>query len=248
MGVITGKEMEKFSKSVFEKWECWCQKIDEDLTMLLTFKQMHNEFSEIVNANLDHILKNDGGHFCKFIDTCYAYQALVGIRRHARKGQRKAISLMKLLNELANYAENITYQHYLEFYPPDKCNKNASDSWQRATFSNLCEENVTSINSESKVSKTFIDTDIKEIEKHTKLICEVVDKGIAHMEKNWISKSIIYADIVNSLELLNKMTCKYMRFIMGHGPDTLTPIENRNWKQIFKVPLNINENSIQINP
>jgi len=106
----------KLDKKTFDKWVEWTEKIESDLIAIIHNQQIHNYFINIVNANFKHIESHGGLAFCDFVRQCYGVQAALGIRRHS-KTDDDSISLMRLLEQIKQCANQFTYDFYLERYP-----------------------------------------------------------------------------------------------------------------------------------
>jgi hypothetical protein len=62
------------------------------------------------------------------------------------------------------------------------------------------------------ISEPKIDDDIQALEKIGK-IADLVDRRIAHLDKRGLEEQVTYNDLEESTNILNKMTCKYIRLI-----------------------------------
>lgn len=216
----------KLDKKAFEKWNGWCDSIKNDITILQHFKQIQDYLFEIVTANADHIDKNHGGIFRNFIRECYGCYIAVGVRRLVKPSSDKnSITLIRLLEQIKNCSNQFTYKFYLEMYPIN------DREWQKSVFNNFSDDGI--IISESKIK-----TDIEELEEISKKVCDFVDRRIAHTDKK-ASNNITFKDITDPLEPMEKVFCKYYLLLTGWSALSLTPAIQYNWKQIFKVPLDI---------
>jgi len=222
--------MKSFMKT-FEKWKRWCKDIENDLTDLLKDKQIHDFFFEMVNENLEHLKAIDGTLlFFDFVRNCYADRASVGVRRYIKPKDKK--SLMRLLKEMKKYAEQFTYDFYLSCYPIE----DGQFEWQKPTFNIFSDDGKV-------VSKRKIEEDIKSLKNTCDKVEKFVDKGIAHLDKSGSPKDITFNDLANSLDIVNKMACKYLTLITSAGNISLTPAIQFNWEKIFTVPFDIREES-----
>lgn len=215
----------KLDLTTFVKWKKWCEEIENDLMQLVNYKQIHDYFIEIVNANLDHIKTNEGVLFCDFVRKCYGVQAAVGIRRHV-KSDDDSISLIKLLEQIKECAEQFTYDFYLNHYPLD------GHEWQRSTFSNFSDNG-------SIISKQKIKNDIQQLKNLGEKVVTLVDRGIAHLDKRGSPRNVTYKDLDDSLDLFNSIARKYITLLTSVGYVSLQPTIQFDWQKIFTVPLDI---------
>jgi len=86
----------KLDEEVFKKWISWSDDIKKDIKKMVNNQKIFLGFSEVAQANWEHIKQNNGVRFCYFIRTCYEVQAAMGIRRHL-KTNPDSISLLRLI-------------------------------------------------------------------------------------------------------------------------------------------------------
>lgn len=190
---------------------------------LMDYRQIHNYFIETVNANLDHIQENGGKLFCDFVRECYGIQAAVGIRRHI-KSYGDSISMMKLLEQIKQCAQQFTYDFYLQQYPID------GFEWQESTFSNFSDDNRV-------ISERGIEDDIQKLNQIGAKVTAFVDRGVAHLDKRGTEGDVTYNDLDECLILFDSISCKYNALLTSDGYSTLESAIQFNWQKIFTVPL-----------
>ena len=215
----------KLDQQTFQKWEDWCEKIKDDLMQLINYKQIHDYFIGVANANLEHIKANEGILFCDFVRKCYGIQAAVGIRRHIKSGD-DSISLMRLLEQIKKCANQFTYEFYLQCYPID------GHEWQRSTFDSFSDDGKV-------ISEQKIQDDIQELNKIGGKVTSLVDRGIAHLDKRGIEGAVTYNDLDECLDLFNSIARKYITLLTSAAYLTLQPAIQSDWQKIFTVPLDI---------
>ncbi|NOS35197.1 MAG: hypothetical protein GQ522_01020 [Deltaproteobacteria bacterium] len=217
----------KLTKAEFDKWSKWADEITADLTTIVNNQQIYKQFEEVANANWDHIVTYKGDLFCDFVRHCYGVQAALGIRRHI-KIDKDSISLMKLADQMRNCAKQFTYEFYLDRYPfkADKF------EWQKSTFMIFSENG-------DFLSEDLISTDMADLENIGGKVSDFVDRTMAHLDQKGPNGKITYDDLMKSIDLFNKVACKYITFITSDGCTTLKPTIQRDWKKIFSVPFDM---------
>ncbi len=217
--------MEKLSSAIFNKWKEEIEVIVEEVKMLLQNKQIHDGFTEIYNSNVEHIQKNEGGNFCKFVRYCYGVQATVGIRRLVKKQDK--VSLGKILDQISKYENQLDYNFYISMHEQP-----SEHEWQKNIFKTLSEDGLT-------LSSKIIEKDLKELDKVSDKVIDLVDNRLAHLDNDRNSRKILYKDISDSLEIIEKLAVKYYTFLCGNEYGFLNiPIQNK-WQNIFNVAWNI---------
>ena len=71
------------------------------------------------------------------------------------------------------------------------------------------------------------------------MVEDLVDQRIAHLDKQGYAENVTFQDIANSLDLFNKIACKYLALFTEAGYITLKPEIQYNWQKILTVPLDI---------
>ena len=218
----------KLDRLTFNKWIDWTKKIKSDLIQIINRQQIFINFIEIVNANLEHIKKNEGLIFCDFIRECYAAQAALGIRRHI-KCDEDSISLMRLLVQIKKCSQQFTYDFYLKQYPI------VEFEWQKQIFHNLSKNGII-------ISSEIIEDDIQKLFDIGGKVSNFADRVVAHLDKRGSTDKVTYADLEDALDLFNEITRKYIALITSDGYTILQPTIQCDWEKIFTVPIDIRKN------
>lgn len=218
----------KLDDNTFNKWGEWLEKIESDVEIMVENQQIYNYFINVVNANIEHIKVNEGSLFCEFVRQCYGVQAATAIRRHI-KVDGDSISLMRLLKQMKQCANQFTYDSYLKRYPVIN-----GQEVQKSKFQEFSDDGKI-------ISEHKIDNDIQELEKIGRKVADLVDRIIAHLDKRGLKEQVTYNDIEESINILNKMTCKYIRLITNAVADwtSLEATIQGGWEKIFSVPFDI---------
>jgi len=221
----------RLNTETFEKWKQWMEVIISDLMKLANYKQIYDGFAGVMKNNQEHIEKNNGMYFCEFVQECYFKYAALCIRRHMQAGKKDG-SLLKTMKQIKECAPQFTYDRYLEFYPV----KNLE--WQKGTFMNF------SKNGEI-MSDQLVDKDISNMEKIARVVSDYIDRTGAHLDPRGFEGEINYGDIKKSINLFDKVACKYITLITSKGCSSLRPIIQSDWQNIFTVPLDNRDKDIK---
>lgn len=219
--------MERLTNNIFERWKIWTGKIEADLQNIINYHQVYEYFIEMVNENLVHIRENHGTKFCSFVRKCYGVHAVAGIRRHA-KIEKDSISLMKLLDQLEKSADQFTCEFYLQQFHLEK----GKWEWQKSTFASFS-------NDQKSLSKAIISSDMDTLKNIAGKVSSFMDRSIAHLDQRGIQDGVTYDDLAKSIDLFNRIACKYFTLIAGDGYTTLRPTILYDWTKIFTVPMDV---------
>jgi hypothetical protein len=217
----------KLDEEVFKKWISWADDIKKDIQKMVDNQQIFLGFSEVVQANWEHIKRHNGVRFCYFIRTCYGAQAAMGIRRHL-KTNPDSISLLRLVEEIAKCANQFTYDFYISQYPIDKSYVN----WQKGTFSQFSHDGKV-------ISEDIIEADLKKASDLGEQIETFVDRVLAHLDRRGWDGQVTYEDLEIMIKQFDELVCKYLTLITAEGYHTLEAAIAYDWKAIFRVPLDI---------
>jgi hypothetical protein len=210
----------------FEKWKAWIHEIQRDVAMrLVDPRQVFQKFSEVTNANQEHILEHRGEGFCCFIRDCYVSHVAMAIRRQVKVG-KDSVSLMRLLSEILECSAQFTYEFYLQQFPIDP----AYVDWQAPTFKQFSDDGRT-------VSAAIVRKDIISLKALTEEVENLADKVIAHLDKNGFSGSVTFGLLNKCVDAFDHLVCKYSKLIIASGYSTLETTILYDWQQIFTVPL-----------
>jgi hypothetical protein len=214
----------RLDQRAFEKWKDWIQKIQSDLEEIINNQAMFLRFRDIISENGDWIDAHHGGAFCHLVFYCYTIQAITGIRRHVKDDQ-ESVSFIRLLRQIRDCAHQFTYEFYLTQHPQ----KVGKSDWQKITFQKLSSNGV-------HVDKKILEADIAETQKINNAIEKYADKIVSHLDKRGFQGKVTYSDLKTSIDNFNKLACKYILVLSGHGYRTLEATFQENWEEIFEYP------------
>jgi hypothetical protein len=138
---------------------------------------------------------------------------------------------MQLLKQMKQCASQFTYDFYLKRYPVIN-----GQEVQKFRFQEFSDDGKI-------ISEHKIDNDIHELEKIGRKVADLVDRIIAHLDKRGPKEQVTYNDIEESINILNKMTCKYIRLITNAVADflSLEATIQVGWEKIFCVSFDIRQ-------
>lgn len=226
----------KFDDSVWDRWVDSANKIKDDLQQTVEDQAIFCHFQKIVNDNYEWIEINHGNEFVWFVYDSYVHKAIMQIRRQI-KNQNESHSFVRLLSQIKEYADQITYAYYLKRFPITK----NEIPWQKRTFRILAKRNSDDycrpIEEKTTISSEMIDTHLKEIDELNKSIVDVADKFIAHNDRKRSPKNIEFEDLKKSIDKFHDLFIKYYCFLTSDNYSSLESVITFPWQKIFLVPL-----------
>jgi hypothetical protein len=221
----------KLNTDKWNKWRRCIKRIRDDLSDVVDDQAVFTEFWNIVQQNQNWIYSIKGDRIINFVWRSYATSAIMGIRRHLKRGD-KSISLRILLDEIFENADQITYEFYLTVFPPKIKGPNS----QKHNFKKLSEDGKI-------VSRCIVFDDITQAKnmkariEGIKSIEEIADRKISHLDSRGTEQEVTDKELMEVIENFNKITCKYSIFLDGDGWETLEASSTGNWTEIFRHPL-----------
>ena len=192
---------------VWSKWVKWIAVIENDLATLVDDHAVFDVFQDVVEQNGPWITENEGGAFVDLVRRSFVASAFMTVRRHVKAEDKDAISLLRLLSEMAAQAHQITYDFYLSVHPV-----NSDDNWiwvrQPGTFGKLSEDGLV-------VFPGILRKDIVEAERLSGKIEEIADRQIAHLDPRGTEAKATFDDLRQYLKLFYDLVAKYILFFTG---------------------------------
>ncbi len=225
--------MEKLTDDTFEKWRSWANIIKDDIQDIVNDHQVYTYFVQMVDENIEHIKIHHGIKFYAFVTKCYTISASSCIRRHLKKND-KSISLIKLLEQIHKSSNQFSYDFYKQQFPDE----DEKFEWQKMTFESFSVDM-------RLISENIIKNDIDELLRIAGKISDLTDRVIAHLDKRGKKDIVTFDDLNQSIEIINKIACKYITLITGIGYATLKPSILYDWKRIFSVPFDLRINELE---
>ena len=226
----------KFDDTVWKRWvEEWLPLIKRDLQQTVEDQAVFRAFRTMVVENAEWLDSFEGSYFCHFVSRSYLARVALGVRRHV-KAHRNGISLMRLLEQIANCSTQITYGHYLVYFPL----KPNGPPWQQFTFGPLSkggEPSREKIVEGDTLSREIIEADMKKLRDLSSNIEQFADKVVAHIDPNGFEGNMAWGEIETAVDQFNETACRYIALLTSDGYGTLEPSILINWTRVFDNPM-----------
>jgi hypothetical protein len=218
----------KVDGQVWKKWQLWAERIREDFGQVVEDRDVFEGFREVVQANGDWIDANEGGLFIDFIKRSYVGNAFMGVRRQL-KVDKDSISLMRLLEEMAAQAHQVTLDFYLSIFPFKPEQEQDGLTWQEVTFRTFTDDRVT-------LSSRMISEHIQQARALAAEIERAADRTVAHTQKGGHKSNVTFDDLRSSIHHFDELTCRYLGLVTGKGWSSCGASIVFNWRKIFRHP------------
>jgi hypothetical protein len=220
----------RFPSDQWAEWARYFERIKDSLASLGIKREIHIVHREVLSRR--HVEDDGTGVVHRWMQENYAESMLIGLRR-AIDNDRKALSLVRLLEDIKNKAPEITFTKYVEMgrqAPASPSNSQLEHLYARFSSDG------------STLDDGMISSDIERLKEDNKGIRIYIDKVIAHREKTnrenpgsgprpeaaWEDLDRLFYDIV---ELFNKY---YSLVNPGGHLDFTSPILPSGFEQAFE--------------
>jgi len=225
----------KVDGDAWQKWRQWVGIIEADLEKSVDDQAMFDIFRAVVKQNGAWIDSNEGAAFVDLVKRSFASAAFMAVRRQVKVRDRDAVSLLRLLTEVAAQSHQLTYDLYLKFHPLEEPDRWA---WQRRVFDGLSEDGQV-------VSKRLIENDIVEANRLSDQIEEIADRQVAHLDPKGTEVKVTFDDLRTCLDFFDKLAVRYIRFFTGtsYTGDTMKARLAFDTHRVFRHPFIKPENA-----
>lgn len=207
--------------SKLQKWIRWFEVIKKEVTQLLRKRNIFWEVNEIIKNNKKI---QQPSSFYNYLGDTYVAYALIGIRRQV-KIDNTSISLTRLLSEIINNPEKISRKYYKHFYKGSLVEFKADKDFDKYSGKG-----------KNHISKNMVHKDL-ELLKATAFKCEkYADRRVAHTDKRKLRVLPLFRDVDKCIDVLDKLCVKYHGIFHAAYMETLMPVYQYNWKEIFRYP------------
>jgi len=222
---------EKQKVQLRQKWKGWLEKIANDLSWLLTSHDIFERVRNIVDSN-KRIQSPDLFH--RWIIDNYVARVAVGIGR-LNDHDSRTISLHRLIKDISENLEAITRDYFVSRYTERMQNKGAGDH----DFDTFAEKNS------RLISRGRLNDDIDLLDEETRLVKDFRNRWIAHFDLNReIERMPTFGDVDKSLQVIDRIFCKYYLLVDGGGMTTTKPVVQFDWEEPLKYAwINDDQNS-----
>lgn len=207
-----------------KKWLRWMEVIRNEISELLRDESMFWEIQDIIREN-PWIHKPNV--FYDYLQRTYLSHTLAGLRRQIRP-HKDSISLVGLLEEIAKTPAELSFRYFCS---------NVSESTARQGMYMTKEDfkKYADPNGEHVCPK-MIEYDLRSFKSAIGVAEEYIDKRIAHWDKS--EPELVPTSIETSqcFCVLESTYIKYHSLFYAERLNSLTPIYQHNWKEIFLEP------------
>ncbi len=160
-----------------------------------------------------------------FLADTYAATQAVAVRRQAEVGPR-VISLGVLLHEIAGDPERLSRERYLSHYDSYARRAQGEPEWAERFAGDVGDY----------VDPDLVRADLEELRNGTARTKDLVDKHLAHADKDGLSNPPTFGELHSAIDAINEQFKKYVLLLTVSSYATLIPVPQYDWLAVFRQP------------
>jgi hypothetical protein len=206
--------------STYRRRRRWFEKVKNQILSIHHRRQVYREVMAMVDANPALQVPSA---FYTWMRTVYVYDTTMAIRRLIDR-DRRVVSFVKLMTEIADHPEVMTRRRFVARYP----------DWLRTAGHKDFERFASP--AAQRVHRRIIGRHQRELVASARRLKRFVDKHVAHNDRRPMRRLPTYADLDHCVDLLGRLVKDYTLLLEQKGLTDVEPIIQYDWKAPFRVP------------
>ena len=207
-------------RRTFLRWKRWYKIIHAAITDLAYKRYIYREVTGIITANPRLQVPSA---FFDWMRRVYIVDMTVGVRTLVDWGPR-VISLVKLMEEIADHPEVISRRRYTAKYM----------GWLRR-YGHFDFDRIAG-KGKHQIDKNAIEVQRRDLIASQKKIRTFVNNHVVHRNKNRMHRLPTQAELDHCLDLLEDLAKRYTLLLEQKGLTKVVPVIQYDWKAPFRVP------------
>jgi len=210
------------SSTLRRRWRSWLQQIDKHMfEKAYIDKAMFERYGAIHDGN---VAIQTPGNFHNWVFSNYAHSLVLQIRKIADTNQ-KAVSLRRLVGQIAQHPDVLTKRSFLSKYGR-RFTHLGEANWLRYCNGRNCRS----------IPRGVAHQDLKEIDRLATSIIDYANKEIAHHERGRRYRTLWLDKAFATLDGLLAVCYKYGDLCGQPVPCPYSIVDHSGWDEIFKQP------------
>lgn len=211
----------EINDALYAKWEEWIERIYDEIVTLFSYRSYYRGLAEMTQAHG----AIPPSSFFDALGSWYGVTQAMGVRRQT-DSSANAVSLAKLLDNMANNPQVMTRERYLRLWDDE-------GYWQRRgneqydTYAGAGAAEITSERYQADRDR-FADT--------ARPIKDYADRLVAHNDQRELDQVPTYVDLNAAIDLLEELLNKYMVLLKVTSVPNADPVHQADWRDAFRVP------------
>jgi hypothetical protein len=157
----------------------------------------------------------------------YVESASLAVRRQIEvKGRDKPLSIGRIIQELLNYPQLVSFQYFAGLYP-----NRPTDQWMaKNDYSRFADE------SGLRLDLAKLQSDLDSLKSSCKIVLHYTDRRIAHYDERGLKMRVpSFRDLDSAIDLIEVLTQKYNLLIKAEDTELL-PVIQYDWLKVLRIP------------
>jgi len=210
------------------KWLRWLKVVENDIQQMLIHRNIFWEVQKIIRKNRNI---QQPSSFYQYLGVTYVSYITMGIRRQV-KIDKQSISFARLLSEIIETPSILSRVYFRSLYKgsvaEDLADRDFDKFVENGPF--LKERNI------DFISSTMVCNDLNELKTTAVKVEEFGDKIIAHRDSKAPKTLPTFDNVDECLDFMDKLYVKYHLLFHAAGMETLMPVYQYDWTEIFLEP------------
>ncbi len=203
----------------YSTWVEWLKVIEAEITQLALYRHVFRETAKIVENNAR--IHKPSVYFSWMRDAYITY-ATVGLRKQL-DCDPNAISMWKLLDELARFPQLMTRERYKVLYKGSAVEMFADRDFDRFAGAGM-----------PHLDPSPVQTDLRNLEGFWKVIKQYTNRKVAHIDRRGISTIPTFGDLDSCQDCLEELLKKYVLLFRASNLMSVVPVIQDDWQAIFR--------------
>jgi len=207
-------------RSTFLRWRRWYKEIHATITDLAHKRRIYREVTAMITANPRLQVPSV---FYDWMRRAYITDMTIGVRTLV-DWDRRAISLVKLMEEIVDHPKVLSRRRYTAKY------RGHLRRFGHLEFDRLAGRG------EQQIDATIIRRQRRELINSQKKLRTFVNRNVAHKSRYKMRRLPTYAEMDVCVDLLEDLAKKFTLLLEQKGLTDVVPVIQYDWKAPFRVP------------
>lgn len=207
--------------STLSKWIGWLAVIRSGVRELVIAKDIFQRVQRLVENNAALHRPNP---FYQYLSNTYVSHAVIELHRQS-KSKSPSISMARLFEEMIERPQILTRAYYVSLYEDSAIEDLADTHFNRFAAPG-----------ESHIDPLLVKADLTRLRDASKRCEAFADKRVAHRDTTPPKELPTFDDVNAYIDLLNDLYIRYCLLFHACSVETLLPIDEGDWEEIFRIP------------
>ena len=215
-----------------EAWRVSLREAATEVQGLVHARANYERFAALVRSN-DHVLHGESD-FPTHVQRWFVHFAAMAIRRIVEPNDSgDIVSLRSVLDEMIRAARAFTSKEISDLFDAPDGLSRYEEAFSQFLISDMWSEFGDPTSPQEQLNARMIKNDRRMLDAVSREITDMVDKRIAHHTTRKDDYDLFYAELSACIDVIEAISLRYYRSLMGASQSTFVPTDQFNWLDIF---------------